>query len=303
MMFKFISIRQSLLSLAAFSLLSLGCGSGKNEGNDPDELQDNDTATTALLNINGEIISIPSPIQTAFLINKVGLPFNKEMLNPTSKLTGYSTKFLKALNLGVYGADLGYVTMYDQTQDALAYMNTVRKLGDDLGVSSAFNPALMTRFQANFGKKDSLLSLVSVAYRQSDSYLKNNKQNDISGLILTGGWIETMHFVTNVLKAKDNEEIKRRIGEQKTTIQSIIKLLTPYSADKDYSDLIVKIKELSTAFDSIEFKYTYQKPTVDVEKKITTITSASEVKISAEHIKTISEKILAIRTMICGAAV
>jgi hypothetical protein len=302
MTFKFLSIKQALLSLATISLLSLGCGSGTNKDNDTDEMSDADTAKTALLNINGEIISIPSPIQTAFLINKVGLPFDKGMLNATNKLSTYSTKFLKALNLGVYGADLGYVTMYDQTQDALAYMNTVKKLGDDLGVSSAFNPALLTRFQANFGKKDSLLSLVSVAYRQSDSYLKNNKQNDVSGLILTGGWIETMHFVTNVLKTKDNEEIKRRIGEQKSTIQSIIKILTPYAANKEYADLLAKVTDLATVFEGIEFKYSYQKPTVDAEKKLTTITSASEVKISAEQIKNFTEKIIAIRALICGAA-
>jgi hypothetical protein len=194
------------------------------------------------------------------------------MLNPTAKASTYSTKFQKALNLGVYGADLGYVTMYDQTQDALAYMNQVKKLGDDLGVSSAFNPELLNRFQANFGKKDSMLRLVSVAYRQSDNYLKNNKQNDISGLILTGGWVETMHFVTNVLKTKDNDEI------------------------------ISKFNDLSTAFEGIEFKYTYQKPTVDAEKKTTTITSMSEVKISAEQIKNITEKILAIRNLISGTA-
>lgn len=300
MRFKTLSIRKALFALTSTAVLAMGCGPKNSK--DPDEVQDVDTAKTALLNVNGEIISIPSPIQTAFLINKVGVPFNKEMLNPTNKLTTYSTKFYKALNLGVYGADLGYVTMYDQTQDALGYMNTVKKLGDDLGVSSAFNPELLTRFQANFGRKDSLLGLVSVAYRQSDSYLKNNKQNDVSGLILTGGWIETMHFVCNVLKTKDNDEIKRRIGEQKTTIQSIIKLLTPYTADKQYADLLVKVNELSVAFEGIELKYTYQKPSVDVEKKTTTITSGSEIKISAEQIKNISEKILAIRTLICGSA-
>ncbi|MCC6690759.1 MAG: hypothetical protein IT235_04430, partial [Bacteroidia bacterium] len=250
MNFKFLTIKQVLFSVSVGSLLMLGC-SGSNKEGDSDDMPDTDTAKTALLNVNGEIISIPSPIQTAFLINKVGLPFDKQMLNPTVQSTTYSTKFQKALNLGVYGADLGYVTMYDQTQDALAYMNTVKKLGDDLGVSSAFTPALLSRFQANFGKKDSLLGLVSAAYRQSDSYLKNNKQNDISGLILTGGWIETMHFVTNVLKTKDNEEIKRRIGEQKTTVTSIIKLLTPYSAQKEYADLISKMNEISTTFEGI----------------------------------------------------
>ncbi len=300
MRLKISTLKYAFLTVTALSFLLAACGSGKKQAKDSDDLPDTDTAKTSLLNVGGEIISIPSPIQTAFLINKVGSPFDKSMLNPTSQLTSYSTKFLKALNLGVYGADLGYVTMYDQTQDALSYMNSVKKLADDLGVSSAFNPALMQRFQANFGKKDSMLSLVSIAYRQSDNYLKNNKQNDLSGLILTGGWVETMHFVTNVLKSKDNEEIKRRIAEQKTTVQSILKLLSPYASDKQYADLIAKFNDLSAAFEGIEIKYTYQKPIVDADKKMTTITSSSEVKISAEQIKTITEKILAIRALISG---
>jgi hypothetical protein len=300
MRFKLGSVKYTFLTFSVLSLLLAACGP-KKPSKDSDDIIDTDTAKTSLLNVGGEIISIPSPIQTAFLINKIGAPFNKSMLNPASNLTGYSTKFLKALNLGVYGADLGYVTMYDQSQDALGYLNSVRKLGDELGVSSAFSPALMKRFQDNFGKKDSMLGLVSTAYRQSDNYLKNNKQNDLSGLILTGGWVETMYFVTSVLKTKENDEIKRRVAEQKTTVQSILKLLTPYASDKQYADLIAKFNDLSAAFEGIEMKYTYQKPIVDPDKKITTITSSSEVKISAEQIKTITEKVLAIRSLISGA--
>jgi len=295
------SILRIFLSLTIISLLLGGC-KNKNANKD-DGLGDTDSLKTGgLLTIGGEIISIPSPIQTAFLINKVGATFNKSMLNPNTNATNYSTKFHKALNLGVYGADLGYVTMYDQTQDALNYLNTVRKIGDELGVSNAFTPALIKRFQANFGKKDSMLRLVSVAYRQSDNFLKNNMQNDISGLILTGGWVESMHFVTNAYKIKANDEVKRRIGEQKTTVQSIIKLLAPYSEQKEYIELITKMKELSGAYDGVEFKYTYQKPVTDPDKQLTTITSTSDVKISEDQIKVIAEKIAAIRNIISGVS-
>lgn len=280
------------------STIFISCGDPK-KSTDPEKMPGNDTSG-GLVEINGQIISIPSPIQTAFLINKVGANYSKEMLNPANKTANYTTNFQKALNLGVFGADLGYVTIYDQTQDALSYMNATKKIADELGVSGAFSPATMERFQKNMGNRDSLLSLVSVAYRESDSYLKNNEQNNISGLILTGGWIETMYFVTNILKSKDNDEIKRRIGEQKSSVSSIIKLLTPYAGDAAYADLISKIKELEAAFAGIEFKYTYQKPLTDPEKKMTTITSTSEVKISAEQIKTITDKVDAIRKQIVG---
>ena len=290
-------IKKVAVAVALTSVVLVGCKS-KDAGNDADAVSENDSTKSALITIGGEIISIPSPIQTAFLINKVGAPYDKGMVNPTSNGTTYSTKFFKALNLGVYGADLGYVTIYDQTQEAVAYLNTVKKLGDDLGVSSAFSPELIKRFQANFGKKDSMLRLVSVAYRQSDNYLKNNMQNDISGLILTGGWVESMYFVSNVYKTKQSADVKRRIGEQKSTVQSIIKLLTPYGDQKECADLVTKLKDLETAFNGVEFKYSFQKPTVDADKQLTTINSTSEVTISDEQIKTITEKIAGIRSMI-----
>ena len=123
-------------------------------------------------------------------------------------------------------------------------------------------------------------------------------QNDISGLILTGGWVESMYFVSNVYKTKQSADVKRRIGEQKSTVQSIIKLLTPYGDQKECADLVTKLKDLETAFNGVEFKYSFQKPTVDADKQLTTINSTSEVTISDEQIKTITEKIAGIRSMI-----
>ncbi len=293
-----VTLAAAIVAVAS-SVFFVGCSSCNNKKNAADvDAIDNDSNKTTVLSIGGEIISIPSPIQTAFLINKVGATYDKDMINPTTNSVNYSTKFHKSLNLGVYGADLGYVTMYDKTQEALGYLNTVRKLGDDLGVSSAFSPELIKRFQANFGKKDSMLRLVSVAYRQSDNYLKNNMQNDVSGLILTGGWIESMHFVTSVYKTKPNADVKRRIGEQKSTIESIIKLLSPYSDQKECADLVEKMKDLEGAFKGVEFKYTFQKPTTDPDKQLTIINSTSEVTISDDQIKNITEKIAAIRTLI-----
>ena len=40
----------------------------------------------------------------------------------------YATDFSKALNLGIYGADLGYVSMYNKTQDAISYLAVIASL-------------------------------------------------------------------------------------------------------------------------------------------------------------------------------
>ncbi|HLC82922.1 MAG TPA: hypothetical protein VJI69_03765 [Bacteroidia bacterium] len=298
MRLKFITFRGAFLLLSVSALFAAGCSG--DDAKDPDELPPVDSTQTTILNVNGEIFSIPSPIQTAFLIKGSGAAYSKEILNPSNKSSDYSTNFSKALNLGIYGADLGYVTIYDQNQDAIGYLNSAKKLADELGVSGAFDANTIERFAKNLGNKDSMLVLVGVAYRSSDAYLKNNDRSDVSGLVLAGGWLESLHFATNVYKAKPNEDVKRRIAEQKSSLQSLIKLLTQFYSQPEYTEFIDNLNDLSTVFDGVEFKYTYEKPTTDAEKKMTTITSKSEVNITPEQIESITQKVKSIRSQIVG---
>ena len=298
MRLKFITFRGAFLLLSVSALFTAGCGG--DDAKDPDALPPVDSTQTTILNVNGEIFSIPSPIQTAFLIKGSGAAYSKEILNPSNKASDYSTNFSKALNLGIYGADLGYVTIYDQNQDAIGYLNSAKKLADELGVSGAFDANTIERFAKNLGNKDSMLVLVGVAYRSSVAYLKNNDRSDVSGLVLAGGWLESLYFATNVYKTKPNEDVKRRIAEQKTSLQSLIKLLTQFYSQPEYTEFIDNLNDLSTVFDGVEFKYTYEKPTTDAEKKLTTITSKSEVNITPEQIESITQKVKSIRSQIVG---
>ncbi|MBA3706179.1 MAG: hypothetical protein H0W84_09860, partial [Bacteroidetes bacterium] len=115
MRLKSIQFRKILSLLSVTALLVAGCN---NDGpKDGDDLAPVDSTQSAIINVNGEIFSIPSPIQTAFLIKNSGAAYSKDILNAANKSAQYATNFSKALNLGIYGADLGYVTIYDQTQD------------------------------------------------------------------------------------------------------------------------------------------------------------------------------------------
>ena len=160
---KYFNLRNQVFTLSLIAVFAFSCG-----GEEPTEDQieepivENDPNNSQLMEIDGKVFSIPSPIQTAMLIKNSGTNYNRDILNEPSKVTNYSTNFKKAINLGIYGADLGYVTMYDQTQDAISYLTAVKSIGDDLGVSSAFDLELVERFEKNIGNQDSLLVLVSL---------------------------------------------------------------------------------------------------------------------------------------------
>jgi hypothetical protein len=284
-----------ILSFAALFMVACGDDKPKDDTTENADVEQKDTKSPQLLELDGKVFSIPSPIQTAFLIKNAGVTYNKDILNVPSKVTGYSTNFKKAVNLGIYGADLGYVTLYDQTQDAISFLTAVKTLGDDLGVSSAFDMELVERFEKNIGNQDSVLSLVSEAYKSSDKYLKNNDQNHIGALVLAGGWVESLYFTTNSAEMTSNQEIINRVGEQKNTVNNLIKLLTPYYDEPEFSTLVDDLMELNEIFEKVEITYTYVEPTVDVETKTTTINSTTSVNLSADVLKQITEKVAKIR--------
>ena len=285
-----------LLTLIIFGWGCADPNSGSDDkGDGTEESSGSKNKETNLLEIEGQLFSIPSPVQTAILIKQVGSNFDAGILNDPKSYSNYSTSFQKAINLGIYGADLGYVTIYEQTQDALSYFASVKKLGDELGVTAAFDMTLAERFEKNLSNKDSLLSLVSDAFKASDSYLKNNKRNDIGGLILTGGWIESLYFSTIVAKQSSNDDIITRIGAQKNTAKNLVKLLMPYYSKQEYKMLIDQLQELNAIFENIEIEYTYNKPEVDPENKLTIITSRTDIRITDEQLEAISSLVNSIR--------
>tara|TARA_B100000809_G_scaffold49028_1_gene43853 strand:- start:25967 stop:26872 length:906 start_codon:yes stop_codon:yes gene_type:complete len=293
---KYLNLKTQAFTLVVFAVLVVSCGDQEvTDYQIEAPVEKSDPNSSQLMEIDGKVFSIPSPIQTAILIKNAGTNYNKDVLNEPSKVTNYSTNFKKAINLGIYGADLGYVTMYNQTQDAISFLTAVKSIADDLGVSSAFDLELVERFEKNIGNQDSLLALVSDAYKSSDRFLKGNDQNDIGSLILAGGWIESLYFANSTAEMTGNKDVIKRIGEQKTTIYNLIKLLTPYYSKPKFTALVDDLMELNEIYEQVESTYTYVKPSVDVENKITTVNSTTVVNITDDQLKAISDKIIAMR--------
>ena len=94
----------------------------------------------------------------------------------------------------MFGADLGYVSLYNQTQDALGYLGSIKQLSDKLGISAAFDGPTMERIKNNITNKDSMMVLVGIAYRASDAYLKNNERRLYSGHYTTFAIIMHNHL-------------------------------------------------------------------------------------------------------------
>lgn len=247
---------------------------------------------------DGKIFSVPSPIQTAMLIKSTNLDYNEDLLNSEENISNYSGEVSSALNLGIYGADLGYVTLYNQNAKALNYLNVVESLSNDLGVGGAFDADFLTRFEENSNNEDSMLVILTDAFRKGDSFLKENNQKNISALILTGGWIESMYFAVNLYDRSKDEKILTRIGEQKQTLETIIEILTEYNRDSGNNELIAQLTDLNEIFSSVKSEYAYAPSTTDEEKGMTTLNGKMNIEFTDDVKEKIIEKVNEIRNNI-----
>jgi hypothetical protein len=292
----------SSFSKIALGLYALACmqgcgGTGGTETNSGtgDSLTMDSSAHPGVMKVGGKLFSIPSPVQTALLIRKLGLEYSQDLVVPSSKLDAMTTKTSKALAMGMFGADLAYLTMYKDGQRAVSTLQAIERLGNSLDVGNAFDQPLMERFKNNLNNEDSLLLLGSEAYRAADRYLKNNERTDISALILAGGFVESLYLSASSPGAEKDQNLANRIGEQKTTLANLIGLLEEVEDQEGIAALTSQLQELKELFSVIVLTYEFAEPVTDASKKTTYINSSSTVSITGDQLKAIAKKIASIR--------
>lgn len=241
--------------------------------------------------------AIPSPLEMANMIKQSGASFNKSLLNPVSNASKYSNTISQAVNLGIYSADLSYCSSFDQTQDAMQYMSTSKKLADALGVTAALSENTLARLEKNVNNKDSLLDLVSESYAATDAFLKENDRASTTALIVAGGWVEAIYISTKLASsAKANSAIISRIGEQKDILKNLISLIESYSGDKNLEGILADLKSIYAIYENgVEVKTESGVIKTDESAKKTVIEDTSEITMAPEKLAEISKKIAEVR--------
>ncbi len=250
-MLKF-SIRLSyFLILLGFSFVSVACQNKPkaSSSNVKGELVVNHQNIKKVKNI---FYNVPSPVEVTNIIQKMNLPYHPDLLNPSTNSENYLTQADKALNMGVYGADLSYIRIYEQYQDAAKFLVVVKKFTRELGIPEEGERVIAKRLEKNLQNQDSLLRIITETFTDSDSYLKENQRGSTAALIIFGGWIETLYLATNILDpdTPQNDMVKL-IVEQRYSVNNLLGLMEQFSDEKRVQDFLPDLRELNEKFKSI----------------------------------------------------
>jgi hypothetical protein len=283
------------------TLLNTGCGN--KPASDSTENPSDSTATKEVVKKSGEIqrySQVPSPGEMFSFIKQLGSKAKDDItkLNSTENAKKYVDNKARSLNFGVYSSDLLFCSTFNHGTEAFKYFVNIKKLGDDIGISTAINEKTADRISANLGNADSLATISNDLYFSTFDHLENNDRGNTLALVMAGGWIESLYLVTSMEPVfKKESAVINRVAEQKYTLENLIDFMKKYEKDADVESVIKQLNDLQTEFSKIEDSKGSVKITVKNGKKVLG-GGESKIGITAEQYKLIIEKVASIRKSI-----
>lgn len=240
--------------------------------------------------------NIPSPMETAKILQDAGATYEFELPSNPSAVDDYQSIAEQALNIGIYGADLNYATAFDQTTETMLYLQCTRTLGNQLGIEEVFDEETIDRIEWNLENKDSMQVIITEIFWEINSYLEEQNRQSICALIILGGWVEAAYLSTQLTRiTPDNETLKLRIAEQKYSLKNLIGLINSYESNDISQDILEGLQELDTIFSKVTEVKTAGVNQKD-ENGVTTIGGDIKLGMDSELLEEITAKIVEIRT-------
>ncbi len=239
-----------LIALATGTLVLAGCGGPSGPKTSGDVLTEGASVSKRTEKLKKIFRAAPSPMETARIVQKTGAQFNEDNLHSAMAASNYVTSDKQAINLGIYGADLSYATIFEENAVSIAYLDVVQSLANELGIGDVIDNDVIARSEANRTRQDSLVSIVSESFFEMNQKLKANGQEDLSGMLVAAGWLESVYLATRYTD-QANDDLKKRIAEQKLVMEDVMMLVKSYKQSAELAGLIATMQPVVDAFDDV----------------------------------------------------
>jgi hypothetical protein len=206
-----------------------------------------------------------------------GAEYNSSLVNSPSNASKYSSNLDGSVNMGIYGADLNYLTVFEQNESARSTVEAISKLASSLGIENAFDKE---SFDLIVSTSDSLdlrekSNLVSKAFRNAEDQMYSEERAVMGTLMISGGWIESVYITSSLMiDANMDPNGLSDFWVLVYNYDSVVKMLNVFGDDPDAKKMYEKYKEMEPA--------------------VKMITDKSKLKM--EDVKAINEEIKKIRS-------
>jgi hypothetical protein len=259
-----------IIPLMVFSFT--GLTSCKNSSSKKQKVQlEKEEVNTIRKEIEKNVYPLPTSVEVIRMLTDLEVGYIIGISNPTDNAKKYYTSAKRSINLGVYGADLSYATLYNMQQEVMDYMNTIRSVANDLNMSGIYNEPLYDSIKKNFDSRNRLVKILTDAFNDTYAYMSESEQQPLALLVVGGAWVEGMYLTTHVSEAAYNVAgISKVLIEQKKSFDLFIDITKPYMDNPSVSDFVKTLNPIATVYKGLSTSLTEQN-IKDISAAITVI--------------------------------
>lgn len=288
----------NLLSITLFSFL-VSCA-----GSESSDVQVEESVLEVEVEVSEDPIDdifyqVPSPNDLFNVLKDADISYNKDILNDLNVVETLNSKKAKALNFGVFAADLAYVSSLGQIGDASPIFETIRSLSKDLEIENAMNDVIYSRIQDNLdaSNPDSLFSLSNETYYKAYAYLDNNDRGDVLGMIVVGGWVEGLNIILNCQDYSDSSEVVQRIADQRLTLENLL-VFASRIQNEDLDNIIAELAPVEELFNGLAVTEDSDFTSDESEEGVVVFGGGSTVSFTEEDFNNLKSIVAGIRASI-----
>lgn len=209
--------------------------------------------------IESNVYPLPTSAEVIDMLKDLEVGYIFGITNPVSNSKRYFSSTSKSINLGVFGADLSYATLYNIQQEVINYLDAIRILANELNMSQIYDETLYDKIKLNFDNRDELVKILTEAFEKTYAYLSDNQQQSLALLVVGGAWVEGMYLTTHVSEAAYQVAgISKNLLEQKKSFELYLEITKPYENDPALSDFLKKLEPIKTVYNGLGTSLTEQ---------------------------------------------
>ena len=298
-----LTIKNLAYTAICVGMLSSCTGGTQTNNGGLDDIPDSLTGAPLQLSenvVNDMIQNISSPVEMANQIKNSGAGFDQSVLNSADRMKDYDTSFKRALNLGAYSADLGYINTFNKNTVVVSYLLAVKELADGLNVGQFLDFNTLSRLAKNNTNLDSLKLLSVSSFNEMDRYLREQKRANVSTAIVAGAWVEGIYITCRVIEQTNDKDLVLRLGEQKDIVNILLIILNNYRPDANFAKLVGTVEDLKKIYDDVKVTTEFGEPeTKEIDGMLIIEQNAiTHVDITPEQVSRIIEQVKVIRQFI-----
>ncbi|MGB4293708.1 MAG: hypothetical protein WBJ37_12600 [Bacteroidales bacterium] len=258
-----------ILVIALVNMLS--CKSKTGAEKQVKEQEEKEQVETIKKEIEKNVYPLPTSAEVIKMLTELEVGYIIGISNPPSNAKKYIQSSAKAINIGVFGADLSYATLYNMQQDVNDYLDAIRVLANSLNMSRIYDTKLYDSIKVNFDSRDKLVKILTDAFNETYQYLSENEQQNLALLVVGGAWVEGMYLTTHVSEAAYNVAgISRVLLEQKKSFELYLDITRPYLDDPMIGDFVKLLEPIKKVYEGLSTSLT-EKDIKDITEAITVI--------------------------------